>query len=517
VIIRVSRRTIHPGEEHELEAPSATRRYRRGDEPGWPVGRTQRRGRSMATSARRRATGLEGTTPMPRTDVPAGWDEPTILTTFLDSVRATVHANGEHLAEADARRARRPGSPPLTLAGLANHRRRVESCWFQGMLLGEEDQGPWTRGGPDRELGIAVAVPVARLLAEDAARCARNRGLVASLGLGSPSRRPVGSGPVTLGWILLHLVEETARHNGPVAQLHHGRRLHPAGVHPEQPTAAQLDQGRLVEHLHLQAGTRPDLAGDLAHAGGGQVPGGAVGQVAAQRGRLGDDAAPPGSSLGVGHRVLVDHQAELGQLHGVVLAADVEVVAAQHGALDDGLGGRGDGDLGEAWKVQREPAQVGQRTGEGGGRVAQLVGRHRSGLTDPDGDPDRLVAARQEQGLADLAVEPARAEGGAIGAQLVRDRSVGGDEDGSRLDGGRLRLGADGDRQALSTVAERASGNTAALPCWSCSPICLMGSLPAFRWTPRCQDNCVGMPTEDPPRTSTTYRADRTAISGAPR
>jgi Protein of unknown function (DUF664) len=59
-----------------------------------------------------------------------------------------------------------------------------------------------------------VAVPVARLLAEDAARCARDRGLVASLGLGTRSRRPVGGGPVTLGWVLLRLVEEAARHDG---------------------------------------------------------------------------------------------------------------------------------------------------------------------------------------------------------------------------------------------------------------------------------------------------------------
>jgi hypothetical protein len=48
--------------------------------------------------------------PMPRTDIPAGWDERTILTTFLDYVRATVHAKCEHLAEVDARSA--PRCPP---------------------------------------------------------------------------------------------------------------------------------------------------------------------------------------------------------------------------------------------------------------------------------------------------------------------------------------------------------------------------------------------------------------------
>jgi hypothetical protein len=98
---------------------------------------------------------------MPRTDIPAGWDERTILTTFLDYVRATVHAKCEHLAEVDARRALLSTSPLMTLAGLVSHLRWVEYYWFQVMLLGEDDHGPWTeedprpggahrRGGPDR-------------------------------------------------------------------------------------------------------------------------------------------------------------------------------------------------------------------------------------------------------------------------------------------------------------------------------------------------------------------------------
>jgi hypothetical protein len=161
---------------------------------------------------------------------------------------------------------------------------------------------------------------------------------------------------------------------GPVAELHHGRRLHAAGVHPQQAAAAELDQGCLVEDLDPQAGPRAHLAGDLAHAGGGQVAGRAVGQVAAERGGLGDDPAPSRTGLGVGRRVAVDHQAELGQLDGVVRCADVEVVAPQHRPLDDGLRRRAGGDLREAREVEREPAQVGNRTDEGGGRVAQVVG-----------------------------------------------------------------------------------------------------------------------------------------------
>ena len=151
---------------------------------------------------------------MPRTDIPAGWDERTVLTTFLDYVRATVHAKCEDLAEADARRAPLPGSPLMTLAGLVNHLRWIEYFWFQVMLLGEEDHGPWTEEDLDREMRIAVEVPIIQLLGEYQAQRARYRDLVASLDLDTPSKRPVSGRPVTLRWILFHLVEETARHNG---------------------------------------------------------------------------------------------------------------------------------------------------------------------------------------------------------------------------------------------------------------------------------------------------------------
>jgi uncharacterized damage-inducible protein DinB len=152
---------------------------------------------------------------MHRTDIPAGWDERTILTAFLDYVRATVPAKCEHLSEADARSAPLPGSPLMTLSGLVSHLRWVEYFWFQVMLLGEEDRGPWTEEDPDREMRIAVEVPIAQLLDEYEAQCARYRDLVVSLDLDTPSKRTLKSGePVTLRWILFHLIEETARHNG---------------------------------------------------------------------------------------------------------------------------------------------------------------------------------------------------------------------------------------------------------------------------------------------------------------
>jgi uncharacterized damage-inducible protein DinB len=97
--------------------------------------------------------------PAARTDdIPARWDERTILTTFLDYARDTVHAKCAGIAEEDARRAPLPGSPLTTIAGLVSHLRWVEYSWFEVSLLGGEDRGPWTDEDPDREMRIAVEI-----------------------------------------------------------------------------------------------------------------------------------------------------------------------------------------------------------------------------------------------------------------------------------------------------------------------------------------------------------------------
>ena len=155
------------------------------------------------------------TPPASRTDIPAGWDERTVLTTLLDYVRATVHAKCAGIAEEHARRAPLPSSPLTTISGLVSHLRWVEYSWFEVVLLGEQDRGPWTDEDPDREMRIALEVPIGQLLAEYASSCARYSDLVASLDLDTPSKKTISTGePVTLRWILLHLIEETARHNG---------------------------------------------------------------------------------------------------------------------------------------------------------------------------------------------------------------------------------------------------------------------------------------------------------------
>ncbi|MEW1689140.1 DinB family protein [Streptomyces sp. NPDC091265] len=152
---------------------------------------------------------------MTRTDSPSAWDERSQLTTFLDYSRATALAKCEGLAQDDARKAPLPGSPLMTIAGLINHLRWVEYYWFEVVFLGGEDEGPWTDEDPDREMRIAVDLPLADVLAEYEEQNSRSRELVAAHDLDTKSKLPrlEGSHP-DLRWIVLHLIEETARHNG---------------------------------------------------------------------------------------------------------------------------------------------------------------------------------------------------------------------------------------------------------------------------------------------------------------
>jgi len=149
-------------------------------------------------------------------DVPTAFEERTLLTTLLDYARDTVHVKCAGLSEEDAHRAPLPGSPLMTIAAVVSHLRWVEYYWFDVVLLAKSDQAPWSDDDPDREMRIAADIPQAQMLAEYSIGCGGYRELVAGLSLDTESRGSLSwrAEPLTLRWILQHLIEETARHNG---------------------------------------------------------------------------------------------------------------------------------------------------------------------------------------------------------------------------------------------------------------------------------------------------------------
>jgi hypothetical protein len=144
-------------------------------------------------------------------------DERTQLTGWLDLQRSFVRMKCEGLSQPDAHRKLLPTSPLMTMAGLVAHLRWNEYSWFQLNLMGVPDTGqtPWTEGGhPDAEMFVDD-VPLAQLLDEYDAECARSNEIIAQHSLDDLEQAVLPMrGPASLRFILCHMIEETARHLG---------------------------------------------------------------------------------------------------------------------------------------------------------------------------------------------------------------------------------------------------------------------------------------------------------------
>ena len=152
---------------------------------------------------------------MERTDLPPAWDERTMLQTFLDYTRDTAVMKCADLGDEAARATPLPGSPLMSIAGVVNHLRWVEHSWIEVRFLGGQDRGPWTDEEPDREFSIVTELSLAEVIDGYRTTSARCDALVADVDLDVRARSPIRSGDlVTLRWIMHHLIEETARHNG---------------------------------------------------------------------------------------------------------------------------------------------------------------------------------------------------------------------------------------------------------------------------------------------------------------
>ncbi|NYG06418.1 putative damage-inducible protein DinB [Phycicoccus badiiscoriae] len=152
---------------------------------------------------------------MTRTDTPHAWDERTTLLTMLQYTRDTAAEKCRDLAEEQVGRALLETSPLMTLGGVVNHMRWVEHSWIENRFVGGPDLGPWTEQEPDREFSLGATTPLAQTLREYAEQAARTDAIIAGLALDDRSATPFRSGErPTLRWVMLHLVEENARHNG---------------------------------------------------------------------------------------------------------------------------------------------------------------------------------------------------------------------------------------------------------------------------------------------------------------
>ena len=154
---------------------------------------------------------------LPRPDLQPG-DERTALVQRLDQYRA-IAADALVDLDWDEASARLLPATDLTIAGIVRHLAWAEDRWFQGRLLGVPMPAPWDAPGADdsdRAMRLASDDTVARIVQLYSTACSRSRSALARCDsfdhvAAVPS---FGIGPVNLRWILVHMIDETARHTG---------------------------------------------------------------------------------------------------------------------------------------------------------------------------------------------------------------------------------------------------------------------------------------------------------------
>jgi uncharacterized damage-inducible protein DinB len=148
-----------------------------------------------------------------RIDPPLEAGERATLTAFLDFNRATLALKCDGLSDDQLRERAVPPSS-LSLLGLVRHMAEVERNWFRPVLGGEPMALIFA---PDMDWEAAFR-DVATADVDEAfrvwrAECDHARELVAA----ASSLDVTGfrrSGYVSLRWVLTHMIEEYARHNG---------------------------------------------------------------------------------------------------------------------------------------------------------------------------------------------------------------------------------------------------------------------------------------------------------------
>jgi Protein of unknown function (DUF664) len=149
-----------------------------------------------------------------RPDPPLTGDERTMLTTWLDYQRATLLWKCEGL---DGPALARRGVPPsaLTLLGLVRHMAIVEWWWFDHVFAGSSSPEPISTE-EDRDADFNDIEPARATADLDLFQtvCDVSRAIVASAESFDTPSALAGKGPFSLRWIMIHMIEEYARHNG---------------------------------------------------------------------------------------------------------------------------------------------------------------------------------------------------------------------------------------------------------------------------------------------------------------
>jgi uncharacterized damage-inducible protein DinB len=153
-----------------------------------------------------------------RIDPDPGASELSLLSQYLDFQRETVLSKTDGLTQEQL--AQRHPPSDLTLAGILYHLALVDENWLEVRFGGLADREPWAGvdwdADPNWEFRTATTLEPEPLRNRYREACERSRLVVsAATGPDQLSVKAFDDGRhFSLRWVLLHLIEETARHAG---------------------------------------------------------------------------------------------------------------------------------------------------------------------------------------------------------------------------------------------------------------------------------------------------------------
>jgi uncharacterized damage-inducible protein DinB len=147
-------------------------------------------------------------------------DERETLTSMLDFYRDTAVWKCSGMSDEDLRKVIVPSG--WSVLGMVQHLAYVEQWWFQELFKGVPEKElppvPWTDDDPDADFRVQPDQTTESVLDFYKECCERSREITKDASLDDitaawPEDRPPERRP-NLRWILVHLIEETARHAG---------------------------------------------------------------------------------------------------------------------------------------------------------------------------------------------------------------------------------------------------------------------------------------------------------------
>ena len=157
-------------------------------------------------------------TPDGRLIPPPHADERTMLESWLDFHRGTLALKCAGLDDSQVRLASIEPSE-MTLLGLVQHMAEVERSWFQRVLARQDVPKLYEEGKGDG-FALTPGSGIEEALATWQGEVERSRELAAERSLDDVGKLPEHDArhfeddKLSLRWIMLHMIEEYARHNG---------------------------------------------------------------------------------------------------------------------------------------------------------------------------------------------------------------------------------------------------------------------------------------------------------------